>query len=114
MAENTINTMNEDQQTQPAQLRKYIRDDNRNPIGIIVAERRNNNIIYGWSFCCKKDRFNKEFGLKIAQGRLLTGTVAKIPRVVEKTLENFKERAAKYFKTCTSASVPVKETSSLT
>lgn len=99
---------------QSKQLRKYIRDDRRNPIGVIVAEKHDEEILFGWSLCSVKDRFNKEHGLRIAMGRLLNGSNIKLLRLVEEYLPRFKERVTKYFQASTPASVPVEKTSSMT
>ena len=37
----------------------YIRDENNNPIGVIVLH----NGYCGWSLCCEKDKWDKSFGI---------------------------------------------------
>jgi hypothetical protein len=82
------------------QLRKYIRDKNHKPIGIVIAEKIGGEIHWGWSLCNfkKGDRFNREHGIKIAEGRILHGTNAEMPIAVRECMNLFIPRARKYFK----------------
>lgn len=47
-------------------LIQYVRDDMRNPIGVVIAD----GIRMGWSRCSHKDKFSKQRAMLIAQGRL--------------------------------------------
>lgn len=64
-------------------IRQYIRDENRNPVGVIVAISPNK---YGWAFCHPKtsknngDRWNKIVGVSLAQVRAENSEVTFIPR----------------------------------
>jgi len=51
-------------------LKQYIRDDHKNPIGIILADGKN----IGWSLCNPIDKFDKYIGTTIAMVRLGTDT----------------------------------------
>ena len=46
--------------------KQYLRDKNRNPIGLVVLDRVGN---YGWSKLRKGDKFTKELANKIAFNR---------------------------------------------
>lgn len=50
---------------------QYFRGDGNHPIGIMVAiyDEAKNVVKIGWSKCNKKDKFDKERGLKIARSR---------------------------------------------
>lgn len=50
----------------------YIRDEKRNPIGVIVTRKVENYVEVNYSFCSPKDKFDKKIGKKIALGRLET------------------------------------------
>ena len=85
------------------------------PIGCVVAISPTQ---IGYSFCCPKDQFCKQRGRSIAVGRAEKGTVTKVPsrivdclsdnsynfkwitlkEVLDKKIEEMKERAKKYFK----------------
>lgn len=97
-------------------LISYIRDENKHPIGTIVAipiprhldESFSRKYSIGYSICNDCDRFNKEMGKKIAMGRAFWDSKGPIPnRIVNNTkmdklvkdeLERMNERASKYFK----------------
>ena len=54
----------------------YVRDKDRRKIGVVVAVAKN---ALGWSLCHKGlDKFDKEFGLKIAVGRAEKGSYAPV------------------------------------
>ena len=55
---------------------QYFRGDGNHPIGIMVAlfDEKTNTVKIGWSKCNKKDKFDKERGLKIARLRAESGT----------------------------------------
>ena len=46
--------------------KQYLRDKNRNPIGLVVLDKEGN---YGWSKLRKGDKFTKELANKIALNR---------------------------------------------
>ena len=56
--------------------KQYIRDDNNNPIGLVIACRSGTFTHFGWSLCSKDDRWSKEKAHRIALGRLI-----KLPEV---------------------------------
>jgi hypothetical protein len=79
-------------------LVKHVRQDGR-LVGTVVALDRN---IVGWSQCCPKDRFIKQLGVKIAEGRALKGTkkqfASKTALAMHNAMVEMKERSEKYFK----------------
>ena len=78
-------------------LIEYIRDENRNRVGMVVAI---DSYRIGWSKVKPRsgDRFNKEMGLKIATGRANIGSTASVPNDVQILLEKMQDRATRYFK----------------
>ena len=54
----------------------YIRDENRNPFGVVVTRKVGNQLEYNYSVCNPKDKFSKEIAKKIALGRLETSNYA--------------------------------------
>jgi len=94
-------------------LVQYLRDENRVPIGCIVADVYDNMIFYGVSYCnTKKDKFKKSIGRKIAYDRMyknmemfFSGGSKKItfnPVARERTQAQefrFLNRCTKYFRT---------------
>jgi len=81
-------------------IRRYIRNRNGNPRGVLLAVKREDGSVgFGWSLCNRKDSYNKDFGLNIALGRAVEGSNVTPPRPVVKLREDFLNRAAKYFRT---------------
>jgi len=78
-----------------AELRRYLRDNRNQVIGIIVATARNE---VGGAFVHKGDRFNKELGLEIARGRAMRGSKATIPHYAQEEFNKMIERSQKYFR----------------
>lgn len=86
-------------------LKEYIRiEDTKQPRGIVVAIRVDDEIFYGYSLLnTKLDRFNKALGLQIAINRALSESYA-LPNTPEredlvlKGFERIEKRALKYFK----------------
>lgn len=76
---------------------QYIRDKKRNPRGVVVAVDKDQ---IGWSYCNKKDRFNKERGKQIATDRAFYGygPNVNIPYDVIPVIDRVKERAKHYFR----------------
>lgn len=86
---------------------QYIRDKNRVPYGVVVADYDpEQGIMLGYSRCCKKDRFVKRIGKKIAAGRMhdkkahqnLKDTFHTLPTVIREALVKVLDRAARYYK----------------
>lgn len=85
------------------EIRQYVRDKNRNPIGVLVCV----NGFMGWSKVNLKkgDRYNKSLGLEIAHGRAATGRMCyrtpfcidRLPKEVRRDWHNFSVRCAKVF-----------------
>lgn len=80
-------------------LIEYIRGENRNPVGCIVAIDRNT---FGISLLNPKDEFDKDMAKKIAIGRAELGVYPNIPRkkesLVERSIQRMVDRADRYFK----------------
>ena len=76
---------------------EYVRDRNGHPLGVVCALGKKD---IGWSLCNKKDRFNKDFGLKIASARAVRSRIKRkdIPRRIIPILEKMEERAKRYYK----------------
>jgi hypothetical protein len=84
---------------------EYVRDKHGHKRGVVCAIGRD---YIGWSLCNRSmgDRFNKELGLKIAEGRASKVYIINDPREWSETIPpsawpSFKrmiERAKKYFK----------------
>jgi len=76
---------------------EYVRDGHGHRLGVVCALGRKD---IGWSLCNKKDRFNKDFGLMIAQARAVHSRIKKedIPRKIIPILEKMEKRAKKYYK----------------
>jgi hypothetical protein len=94
---------------------KYVRDKNRNRIGVVAAfllrTDKNDVVVMGWSVCNKLDKFNRKRAIGIAADRAIgrlsrnkklydpksrTGDPVKI----KKEYEFMQERATHYFKNC--------------
>jgi hypothetical protein len=86
-------------------IKQYIRDEHRNPVGVIVAIGRNQ---FGWSFChssttnSKGDRWNKTIGIDLAVSRASNNEASFIPKKHRSefgyTFSMVIRRAYKYFK----------------
>jgi len=59
-------------------VHSYLRDEKRNPIGVMLAINTEQGIRYGWSFCFQgskwrtHDAFEKKKGVLIAYGRAVS------------------------------------------
>jgi hypothetical protein len=86
-----------------SELIQYIRDKNNAPLGVVVAQKRDNVIYYGYSLRNKKDKWNREVGIKIAIARanadsyVLPSSV-KLTTLVLNALSDLNKRAIRYFK----------------
>lgn len=84
-------------------IKEYIRDEQtRNPIGIAVAVRINDEVFYGFSICNRVDRFDKQLGLNIALSRAHSDEF-KLPlseryqHLINKHFSSLEHRALQYF-----------------
>ena len=59
--------------------KQYLRDKNRNPIGLVILDKKGN---YGWSKLRKGDKFTKELANEIAFNRYYHYQVNDIPQIV--------------------------------
>ena len=86
-------------------LKEYIRiEDTKQPRGVVVAIRVDDEIFYGYSLLnTKMDRFNKALGLQIATNRAMAESYG-LPLTPEReamvleAFERIEKRALKYFK----------------
>ena len=81
-------------------LVKYLRDDNKVPLGCVVATKDDDRgIITGWSYCHRLDSFSRERARTVAIGRALKGKSGhSMPPVLGPMVEDIRVRAEKYFK----------------
>jgi hypothetical protein len=84
--------------------KQYIRDDNRNPIGLVVALKSEKGITFGYSLCNPKDHFDKKSATLIAVNRAShykisndEGLAPLVPERRERVLEAY-ERLSLYLK----------------
>lgn len=86
-------------------LKEYIRnDETKQPRGVAIAIRQNDEILYGFSLLnTTMDKFNKTIGFNIAKNRALSESY-ELPTVPERELmvlnafRRLEARALKYFK----------------
>lgn len=80
-------------------LVEFIRNQNREPIGCVVAVDRD---CIGVSLLNPKDKFNREVARNLAAGRALTGIMPDITgrkeELMEKAVRRMARRAYRYFK----------------
>jgi len=105
---------------------EYVRDKNRQPIGVVVACKKKNKVRFGWSLCMVSpskrlldqrvtpDRFSKENGLLKAtcraegcgfipdeiteSGKKTKARFYSIPHNCRQALRRLKDRAERYYK----------------
>jgi hypothetical protein len=77
---------------------KYLRDKNKNPIGLVVAMKVNDRVSIGWSLTHKNDKYDKNKAWATAMGRAATGTKAILPYRLNAIYCEIIDRAARYFK----------------
>ena len=80
-------------------LIEYLRGENRQPVGCIVAIDRDT---FGISLLNPKDEFNKDLAKKIAVGRAELGILPNVPqkkmKLVTNAIKRMTERSERYFK----------------
>jgi len=86
-------------------IKRYIRNENKEPRGVVVATRFGNEVKYGYSLCnTTADKFDKTKGVEIAIRRAISDKGYKMPQVPERdravseALAHIEKRAIKYFK----------------
>jgi hypothetical protein len=83
-------------------LYKFTKDKKGNPVGVVCAYKINSsNFSLGWAKVKKGDKFNKQFGLKIAKDRATMGSITTIPSSLQGDYQEINERAIRYFRGCT-------------
>lgn len=83
-------------------LKKYIRNEKGQPIGVILSELVDNKLHFGWSVVHGPDTFNKYLGLRIAGNRLFDHdgeSDLAVPSKLVDEMKDFTLRSMKYFKT---------------
>ena len=84
-------------------IKEYIRDEAKNPVGVVVAVRDGNKISYGYSLCSPLDHFDKRLGQTIAVQRASQSYYA-LPNVYVREVKviaaflRLSNRAVRYFK----------------
>jgi len=84
-------------------LIRYIRNENGAPEGVAIAQRRGDEVFYGFALHNPIDKWDKNEGIKIAIARSQADAY-KLPRVADRALKVLKafdhlsNRAVKYFK----------------
>lgn len=76
-------------------LVQYVRNAGNHPIGVVVATGQDK---IGWSLLNKKDRWNREKGLFIAQNRSENGFNSEIPHAVLPVFAQMLDRMNRYYK----------------
>lgn len=84
-------------------LLKYERDKHGRPVGVVVAFKKNGEVLVGWSRChTKLEPFDKHIGINKALNRAvhhnLVDVVGEVPRPLLSYLLDIRERAERYFK----------------
>ena len=77
---------------------QYIRTKDRQKIGVLIACQIDGKIRFGWSLCCKKDKFDKYRGIEIAYGRASRTCYLTIPPSIMYSFINFISRCKRYYK----------------
>lgn len=80
-------------------IKQYVRNSKGVPKGVLVAVQQNDglNVSFGWSLCHKSDQFDKKKGTMIATNRATSSKIVHIPETLEKYMDVFEDRAARYF-----------------
>lgn len=83
-------------------LKQYIRDEEtQQPFGVMLADKIEGGIVFGWSLVHLNDNFNKALGDKIATGRLAAckpDQALVVPAAIVEDLEVFIKRAVTYYR----------------
>ena len=85
-------------------IKQYLRNSNNTPIGVMLADLRDGNLVFGWSVTNPADRYNRKLGDLIAANRLNADTPNQdivVPTVMFFHMDEFILRAQKYFRTAT-------------
>ena len=95
-------------------FKRYIRDEKRNPQGLLVIVNHNGRNLLGYSFCNPKDTFNKKRATQIAvdraflyNGELDAGIVTQLApqkkkQIINEQVKKLESRVAKYFESVNS------------
>jgi hypothetical protein len=77
---------------------KFLRLNDRTPIGLVAAIKDGNSVLVGWSFTRKGDKFNRKVAWSVAIGRAKVGTLASVPRALQPIVDEIRDRASRYFR----------------
>ncbi|MAG26111.1 hypothetical protein CMI47_11080 [Candidatus Pacearchaeota archaeon] len=82
------------------QILEYVKNRKGQRVGVFVAAvQADGNVQIGWSKCHgTKDKWNRERGIEIASRRAKSGTNISIPEPLNGKIDDFVERARRYFK----------------
>lgn len=75
---------------------EYVKDENGQRRGVLAAT--SNGPFIGFSALHPRDKFSKEVGLRIAEGRARMGTMSEVPYRMQEQEAKFRDRATRYFK----------------
>ena len=94
-------------------LVEYIRDSHNQKVGVLFAKPSGTNFTVGYSLCCKEDKFDREFGLFLAERRaekfekkspyvgsdddMFIQTRHKFPGSIMPSLHHFVSRCSAYY-----------------
>ena len=76
-------------------LVKYVRDEKRKPVGVVVATGKYK---VGWSLCSKEDKWDKKVGMTMAVGRAVMPKTGFPAQSVRKTVDEMKAKAVEFYK----------------
>ena len=94
-------------------LINYLRDEKKNPRGVIVAVRKDDEVNYGYSLYNPVDKWDRELGIKkaIARANAEEYNLPEVDERYEVVLDGIKrmeKRALKYFKDLDPKKVQIK------
>lgn len=82
---------------------KYVRDNKRRPIGVLLAYKDGRDIRFGWSRANRSagDSFERFEGILMAVERASTNSTLPIPHSLKSDSDRFLGRASRYYKDAT-------------
>lgn len=81
-------------------IRQYIyrnRNGKRTKVGLLVGAAIRDQIVIGYSLCCREDKFDKDTALAIAVGRALSHKAQECPPSILQDACRFAARCERYF-----------------
>lgn len=81
-----------------SEIKKIVKDRKGNPKGILLAVDMGDHVNIGFSSCkTKYDKFDKDFGTRLARTRAFKGSSKTSYSIVEE-MPKFRDRCRRYFK----------------